>query len=647
MITATERAEAMALQVFISARLHNDRVITHDLVDAVMSRDALKEQGKANKETVRRIIRKRAASERCRVIFTDEERYWAIREQLHHMSRDEVQALRDSIADGGHDDPRGWDRVLNDAISVRLSNRPAPRRLDHAEPVTIRLWKQPRHLMPFPEDVVDAPHTLYIDGVPRREGIPAARIRTIVNNRRFAGRPVEQDATGAIICDTRRYAPQRAAEEVPTVREQQREALARIQAKADAQRAEHRAEMDDRIAAEHQEHGAPAPAAVQARIDARTPDRTPARRVLEGLVVTHDGTATGSTPSNAAHPNVVAARAALDNMAAATMTEHHDVTEPTGDEVNVRGYLVQPREGDRVAVYWLEGGRIVRHDDPAFGPSLDCLSYRLECRGWTVEPMLRSSLCVFAHRPAEEQRPAVEAHQDVAAGGVAAEVGRRVLAEAGESPADSATLFVALAAYESTVQARLTINDESLTLVARHLLEFSADHAQHAQIMAAYRAVDDARSALEDATGLTARAEARKAAIAAVEQARTVILSVAPRAHRMHGTDMPATAPDIRAAALAYNAVESTREELSAIVTGTPKVRVHCASDSGTGWSITATITAGVDTPQGMFIPAHPPLVVKFPRRDGREDAAVNTHRVISSRFLVGVPVEYVTDRRP
>ncbi|MFF9901318.1 hypothetical protein [Streptomyces longispororuber] len=148
MITAMQRAEAMALQVFIAARRHNGRVVTHDLVDAVMSRDADKEQGKANKETVRRIIRRQAEAEFVRVIFTDEERYWAIREQLHHMDTGQVQAMRDEIADAGYDDPRVWDRVLVEAISVRLSNRVPPRRLWRCRPVSIRLWDEPAQELP-------------------------------------------------------------------------------------------------------------------------------------------------------------------------------------------------------------------------------------------------------------------------------------------------------------------------------------------------------------------------------------------------------------------------------------------------------------------------------------------------------------------
>ncbi|MFH8345029.1 hypothetical protein [Streptomyces sp. NPDC018045] len=184
------------------------------------------------------------------------------------------------------------------------------------------------------------------------------------------------------------------------VREQQRAALARIKAKADADRAAYQAATDDQIAAECAAHGVPAPHTVTARIAART-KQTPARRLIEGVVVTHVGTAKGSTPADADHPNVMAARSALDGLAAATMTDHHDVTEPTEDEQHVRGYLIDPREGDRVAVYWLEGGRVIRRDQMPHGPALDCLADRLHRRGWKIEPMLRISQCVFAHRPAK------------------------------------------------------------------------------------------------------------------------------------------------------------------------------------------------------------------------------------------------------
>ena len=176
--------------------------------------------------------------------------------------------------------------------------------------------------------------------------------------------------------------------------------LDRIKSKAAADRAAYRAEADDRIAAECAAHGVAPSQGVRDRIAARAAEQAPARRVIEGVIVQHAGTAEGSTPSNASHPDVVAARAALDGLAVATMTDHHDVTEPTEDEQHVRGYLIDPRGHGRVAVYWLEGGRTVRRDQMPHGPALDCLADRLQRRGWTVEKMLRSSACVFAHRPA-------------------------------------------------------------------------------------------------------------------------------------------------------------------------------------------------------------------------------------------------------
>ncbi|MEU9306939.1 hypothetical protein [Streptomyces sp. NPDC048256] len=177
--------------------------------------------------------------------------------------------------------------------------------------------------------------------------------------------------------------------------------LDRIKAKADADRAAYRAETDDRIAAECAAHGVAPSQGVRDRIAARAAEQAPARRVIEGVIVGHAGTAEGSTPEDAGHPNVIAARAALAGLAAARMTDHHDVSEPTAAEQDVRGYLINPRGGDRVAVYWLESGRMIRRDTPNDGAALDCLAYTLTRQGWTVETMLKSSQCVFAHRPAD------------------------------------------------------------------------------------------------------------------------------------------------------------------------------------------------------------------------------------------------------
>ncbi|MBZ6253671.1 hypothetical protein KVH27_35570 [Streptomyces olivaceus] len=444
MITATQRANAMALQVFIAAHLHNGRVITHDLVDAVMSRDAGTEQGAANKEQVRRIIRKRAELERVRVIFTEDERYWAIREQLHHMRADEVHALRDEITEGGDRDPRGWDKALTNAVSVRLSNRPTPARLYGCKPVSVRLWREPR---PESAPVATSP------------------------------------------ADDRKHV-----------------------------------------------------------------------RIVDG------GT-----------PQVIPTRDALDEMNHAMMSGQHNVREMTHARSRAR------------------------------------IVYKDRERG-TVE-----------------LRPATP--EDLAS------------APAPATGRDATPLFTALAAYEACGFGR---TPRDLADLIRHLLTLRkvSPPEHHRAVVDAQIAVDDAWEALRTAHSLTTRNAAHEAARAAIEQARAAILAVAPHARRMHGTNMPATAEEIRAAVLAYNAAEGAPEELSAAAAGTPVIRVHCRSDSGTGWTATAVITAGMDSSVG-HIPAHPPIVVEFRKRDGRQDAAENARRILGPRFSVAVPVDYVLDRRP
>ncbi|MFE7316425.1 hypothetical protein ACFU7T_25535 [Streptomyces sp. NPDC057555] len=140
-----------------------------------------------------------------------------------------------------------------------------------------------------------------------------------------------------------------------------------------------------------------------------TSELTPAdteQRAIEGVVVAHAGTAEGCAPADATHPDVVAARETLAGLRPATLTEHHDTSEPTDDECNVRGYVIEPRGHGRVALYWLEGGRAVRHDDGWHGPCLDILADKMQRAGWITVKMLRSSLCVFADRPAEDAKPA-------------------------------------------------------------------------------------------------------------------------------------------------------------------------------------------------------------------------------------------------
>ncbi|MCX5182583.1 hypothetical protein [Streptomyces sp. NBC_00268] len=577
MITATERAEHMALQVFISAREHNGRVVTHDMVDAVMSRDADTEQGKANVATVRRIIRRKAEAEGVRVIFTAEERYWAIREQLHHMSADAVHALRDDITNGGDSDPRGWDAQLTDAISARLSNRPTPARLWGCTPVSIRLWRQPRPESPIllPDDVVDAPHTLFIDDRQIRTGIPAERVRKIVNVRRFAGRPTHQDGDKAIVCDSRRYVPAQTAG-TPALAEEQR---------------------PERFHMRTVNGGTPEriPSA-DARHEMNNAMMQPGKRAVRTMSAGHS-TARIVYKDNRGE---VLLRPATPEEAAMDVKPESERYAP-GDLVTVRPVVYDPEKRTH-RVFPEYTGTVVSWG----GPNYYVRSVVADEHGHGVRPCR-----------VHELRPAT---------------------------AEAAPLFAALAAYEA---AALCSTPRDLEDLAHHLLALGkvAPTAQHLEIVEAQAAVEDAWEALRTAQDLTARNAAHDQVRAAVKGARAVILAVAPHAHRMHGTDMPATADTIRAAALAYNAVGSTPEELSAVETGTPQVRVHCACDSGTGWTVKATITAGVDSPVG-FIPAHPPVVVKFRKRDGRQDAAVNARRVIGALFRVDVPVEYVLDRR-
>ncbi|MFJ4880122.1 hypothetical protein ACIP93_33610 [Streptomyces sp. NPDC088745] len=433
MSTATQRAVEMARLVIAAAQQDNACVVTSDLVDTVMKSFADTEHGKANTATVRRLIRAYAAGTDVRVILTDDERYWAIREQLHHMGGDEVQALCDSIADGGDDDPRAYDLVLIGALSMRLSKRFPPRRLDEVEPVSIGLWSEP--------------------------------------------------------CP-------------PAVEEQ------------------------------------PAPAETPVPVD-----DVKARRWAEGF-------------------------------AAKWWAEQH-TEEPTDSAMSAAfAYTVKPPKPE-------------------------------------AYPLIRASIA--------EMTP----------------------------PAAAAPLFAVLAAHEAVRDASLSPSPRDLRTVIRHLetLPLAAPVSLHREIREAQNAVEEAWEAMFAPRARATRNAAHDKARTAIERARAVTLAVAPNACQMRGTDMPATAEEIRTAALAYNTVEGSPEELSAAETGTPTVRVHCRSDTGTGWTVTARITAGVDSPLG-HIPAHPPIVVKFRKVDGRLDAAANARRVFGALFRVDVPVEYVADRR-
>lgn len=222
------------------------------------------------------------------------------------------------------------------------------------------------------------------------------------------------------------------------------------------------------------------------------------------------------------------------------------------------------------------------------------------------------------------------------------------------APAAAAPRFAALAAYEAARDASLSVSPRELDDVAAHLIALGpaapADH--HLELVDAHGDIEDALEALRTARSLTSRNAAFDQARAAVERARAVILAIEPQAKQMRGTDMPVTADDIRTAARAYNAVGSAPEELSAIEIGTPTVQVWCRNGPGLGREVIVHITAGVRADIG-HIPAHPPIVLRFRRLDGRMNAVENARRLLwrvtpSKRYLrvEDVPVEFLQDSR-
>ncbi|MGW6416313.1 hypothetical protein [Streptomyces sp. NPDC055055] len=263
--------------------------------------------------------------------------------------------------------------------------------------------------------------------------------------------PTREDAAAmlpaAVLSDVRQA-------QRPSPAVQRAAALSAQQERAAIARAEHRAATDDRSAAEAHRHGAALPAATVDRLVQRTAEQpgpfkagdrivcadgrtrtalgmapefageparviveggaqwlaaecepardvetAPARPVLVGTIVQHDGATDGCVPADVEHPDVQAARRALAGLAAARLTDHHDVSEPTEEQRDVRGYMVNPRGQGRVAIYWLEGGETIRRDTPLHGAALNCLEDRMKREGWATERMGRSALCLFAHVP--------------------------------------------------------------------------------------------------------------------------------------------------------------------------------------------------------------------------------------------------------
>ncbi|MDQ1041506.1 hypothetical protein QFZ75_008008 [Streptomyces sp. V3I8] len=90
--------------------------------------------------------------------------------------------------------------------------------------------------------------------------------------------------------------------------------------------------------------------------------QTPARRVVEGVVITHDDTSSGTEPKHSADPD---ARAAVELFTAAG----HTPAELTGDydpeTSTANGFLVVPRGAGSVYVYHLVDGKMQPEDSNA------------------------------------------------------------------------------------------------------------------------------------------------------------------------------------------------------------------------------------------------------------------------------------------
>ncbi|MFF4392954.1 hypothetical protein ACFY0G_40470 [Streptomyces sp. NPDC001552] len=130
-------------------------------------------------------------------------------------------------------------------------------------------------------------------------------------------------------------------------------------------------------------------------------------RIVEGIVVDHNGTAQGSRPSHITHPDVVAARETLRPLRPATVTEHTEITEPNEADTTVRGYLVEPRGNGRIAAYWIESGLITSRKDKWNGVCVEILAKAFTDAGWKVEP--HSLRAVFAWRPGPSTTDQTEA----------------------------------------------------------------------------------------------------------------------------------------------------------------------------------------------------------------------------------------------
>ncbi|MBK6017725.1 hypothetical protein [Streptomyces sp. MBT53] len=106
----------------------------------------------------------------------------------------------------------------------------------------------------------------------------------------------------------------------------------------------------------------------------------------------------GSAPTDAEHPDTLAALDVLTGTQLATITDEHDFTGSDDYDKTAHGALVEPRGYGRVAVYWLVEGLYVTPDDrEPHRAELRLLAAKFRAAGWEIEPS--SVRSVFAWRP--------------------------------------------------------------------------------------------------------------------------------------------------------------------------------------------------------------------------------------------------------
>lgn len=134
--TPAQLADLAAGQIVNAARL-NGRVITSDLIDAVMTRDQNKPWGAAHIRTVRTAVRRDADQRGVPLALTPDEEYRMHRAWMRHLTGDALDALLDDIH--AHSDPRGDDPTFLNALSATRhprTQRPARLRI----PAPLAAW---------------------------------------------------------------------------------------------------------------------------------------------------------------------------------------------------------------------------------------------------------------------------------------------------------------------------------------------------------------------------------------------------------------------------------------------------------------------------------------------------------------------------